>query len=255
MNILVKITFLFSTGSFLGWILELNFRKWFGAHNPEHRWINPGFLNGPCLPLYGFGLCCLYLMAQIPIPIIENEIIQKIILFIAMAIAMTILEFIAGIIFIKGLHVKLWDYDNEFANIMGIICPKFSFFWAVISGIYYFLIHPRVINSLNWLNDNMAFCLVIGFFYGILTVDIFYTFNVVTKMRSFAIEHDILIRYESVKAEIRKHAHESGERIRFLLAFSSETPLREHMQKYSIKIKNIENSLSNKISSHRQNKQ
>lgn len=243
MNFIVKISFLFSTGSFFGWILELFYRKWFGAHNPDHRWINPGFLNGPCLPLYGFGLTCLYLMAMIPVSFIENPIYQKIFLFAFMAFAMTFLEFIAGLIFIIGMHIKLWDYENEWGNILGIICPKFSFFWAILGGGYYFLIHPHIVDSLWWLSDNMAYCLLIGFFYGVLAVDIVYTFNIVSKMRAFAIKYDVLIRYESVKAEIRRHAHENKEKIRFIFAFNSESPLSEHMYRYINKIKELESKL------------
>lgn len=247
MNLIVKITFIFSSGSFLGWILELFYRKWFGAHNPNHKWINPGFLTGPCLPLYGFGLCSLYLMAQIPLPEMQNQILQKIILFIAMSIVMTVLEFIAGIIFIKGMHVKLWDYDNEWGNILGIICPKFSFYWAILSGGYYFLIHPRIVGSLSWLEDNMAFCLVIGFFYGILSVDISYTFNIVNKMRTFAIEHDVVIRYEAIKYDIRAKADERKEKAKFLLAFFTNHPLSDILDKHVSHIKSLEEKLEKKI--------
>lgn len=247
MNLLVKMTFIFSSGSFLGWILELFYRKWFGAHNPNHKWINPGFLTGPCLPLYGFGLCGLYLMARIPLPEMENKILQKILLFIAMSLVMTLLEFIAGIIFIKGMHVKLWDYDNEKFNILGIICPKFSFYWAILCGGYYFLIDPKIASSLSWLEDNMAFCLVIGFFYGILSVDIVYTFNIVSKMRRFAIEHDVIVRYEAVKADIRARADESKEKARFLLAFLTSHPLSEILDKQVNKIKSLEEKLEDTI--------
>lgn len=247
MNFLVKMTFLFSSGSFFGWILELFYRKWFGAHNPDHKWINPGFLTGPCLPLYGFGLCGLYLMARIPLPEMQNQILQKILLFIAMSLVMTILEFIAGIIFIKGMHVKLWDYDNEWGNILGIICPKFSFYWAVLCGGYYFLIHPRIVGSLTWLENNMAFCLVIGFFYGILSVDIVYTFNIVSKMRAFAIEHNVILRYEAVKSDIREKAEESKEKARFLLAFFTCHPLSEVLEKQVTKLKSLEKNIEEKI--------
>lgn len=38
-------------------------------------------------------------------------------MFIIMAAAMTLVEYIAGIIFVKGMHIKLWDYSNEKENI------------------------------------------------------------------------------------------------------------------------------------------
>ena len=65
MNLFLTLAFLFFIGSVLGWVLELFFRKFFSGSNPEHKWINPGFCTGPYLPIYGFGLCALYLLARI----------------------------------------------------------------------------------------------------------------------------------------------------------------------------------------------
>ena len=63
MNFILTLAYLFFVGSISGWVLELFFRKWFSSSNPEHKWINPGFCTGPYLPIYGFGLCALYLLA------------------------------------------------------------------------------------------------------------------------------------------------------------------------------------------------
>ena len=30
-----------------------------------------------------------------------------------MALSVTLIEYFAGLIFIKGMHVKLWDYSDE----------------------------------------------------------------------------------------------------------------------------------------------
>ena len=140
MNILLILAFLFSMGSMLGWVLELFFRR---LITKTGKWMNPGFLVGPCLPLYGFGLCILYLLAsgEALMPSMPDWS-KKIILFIIMAIMMTLIEYIAGIIFIRHMKVKLWDYSNMWGNIQGIICPLYSFFWAILGAVYYFFIHP-----------------------------------------------------------------------------------------------------------------
>lgn len=65
MNLFLSLAYLFFIGSVLGWILELFFRKYFSGSNPEHKWINPGFCTGPYVPLYGFGLCILYLLVSL----------------------------------------------------------------------------------------------------------------------------------------------------------------------------------------------
>ncbi len=231
LNYLVIILFIFFIGSLSGWCLELVFRRFFGANNPDHRWINPGFLTGPYLPIYGFGLVSMFLMAYIPVPI-ENETVRKLVLFLAMAVTMTVIEYIAGLIFIKGLHIRLWDYTMRPGNIQGIICPLFSFFWAVLGAVYYFLIHPHVLQAVSWLADNMAFCLVIGFFYGIFWVDVFYSFKLVNRIKKFAEEKEIVVRYEAVKSAIRKAEVESREKLHFLFAFNPDVSLREHLERY-----------------------
>lgn len=69
------------------------------------------------------------------------------------------------------MHVKLWDYSDEKFNIQGIICPKFTFFWYLLSAIYYFLIHPNIIHSIEWLAGNLWFSFFVGLFYGVFLID------------------------------------------------------------------------------------
>ena len=101
------ITFLFMVGSMFGWVLELFFRRFISTANPQRKWINPGFLTGPCLPLYGFGLVALFIMSLLPfvgrdITVrLEAEEITAAIL--AMGVMMTVIEFVAGLVFYKGV--------------------------------------------------------------------------------------------------------------------------------------------------------
>ena len=76
MNLWLVLAFLFFIGSLSGWCLELLYRKFFSDANPDRKWINPGFLSGPYLPLYGFSLCVLFLLAHIKIVYIDNVIVS-----------------------------------------------------------------------------------------------------------------------------------------------------------------------------------
>ena len=232
MNGLLILFFLFFIGSLIGWGIELIFRRFFSSTNPKRRWINPGFLVGPYLPLYGFGLCILYLLACVPLEGISNQVLQNGIRFLCMAIGMTIIEYIAGILFIRGMHVKLWDYSHLWGNIQGIICPLFSFFWGILSALYYFLIHPHIQSALEWLSQNLAFSFVIGFFYGILTIDICYSLNLLAKIRKFASDNQIIIRYEELKNHIRSIREQYRERRHFIFAFRSARPFSENLRGY-----------------------
>lgn len=232
MGIFLVIAFIFFMGSLIGWVIELFYRKFISKANPERKWINPGFLVGPYLPLYGFGLVAMYILSQIDVSSIQNKTAQQIVLFILMAIVMTIIEYIAGVIFIKGMKVKLWDYTNEWGNIQGIICPRFSFYWAVLSAIYYFLIHPHILNSIYWLAEHLSFSFVVGFFYGIFLIDICYSMQILVKVKKFAIDHDIIVKYQELKRSIRLAKEEYQENKSFVFAFKSEHSLSEHLKRY-----------------------
>ena len=231
------ISFLFFIGCIFGWVLELFFRR-FAPSNKEHRWINPGFLAGPYLPIYGFGLCALYLMAELERFInIESVPLKRAAIVILMCISMTAIEYIAGIIFIKGMNVKLWDYGSNRFNIQGIICPLYSFCWGVLGAIYYFLVHPRILSALDWFSRNLAFSFVVGMFFGVFLIDVGYSFHVVVKIRQFASENKILIRYEELKENIQVEMKQRKEKYRFIFAMHTVRPMSEHLKSYLEKTK------------------
>lgn len=233
MSVALKLAFLFFVGSCLGWVIELLFRRFISTANPERKWINPGFLVGPYLPLYGFALCAMYLLAGLEnILPWDTEWIKKVALFVLMALCMTAIEYIAGIIFIKGMKVKLWDYSDEPGNIQGIICPRFSAIWAALGAIYYFLIHPFALTWLDWLEDNLTFTFVIGFFFGVFVIDAVYSFNILAKIRKFAVESEIVVKYQSLARQIRVSREKRKEKARFFLSMATEAPFSEHLKEY-----------------------
>lgn len=231
MNVFLILAFLFFMGSVIGWLIELLFRRFISSANPERKWINPGFCTGPYLPLYGFGLCFLYLIASVENYImIANPFWNKVVLFIFMAICMTILEYIAGSMSLKIAKVRLWDYSNEWANIQGIICPKFSLIWAVLGAIYYFFIHPHILNALKWLSMNLAFSFVIGLFFGIFLIDVAKSAQLVARLKKYADENDVIVQYEELKAHIRVRNEASKQKYQFFRPFRTERPLSEHLK-------------------------
>lgn len=228
MSVFLMLAFLFCIGSVVGWGIEVLFRRFFSAHH----WVNPGFLVGPYLPLYGSSLCILYLLANIePMIPIANVWLCKPLLFILMAIAITALEFVVGIIFIRGMKMKLWDYTDRWGNIKGVICPLFSFFWGILSAIYYFLIHPNILRALQWLADNLAFSFAIGFFYGVFVLDVVYSTKLMVKIRAFAAETDIVVRIEELREDIH-NVFSKYKKPRFFLQMHPSVPIREYLEKY-----------------------
>lgn len=230
-----EICFLFLIGCTGGWILELFFRRFFSAK----RWINPGFLNGPALPLYGFGVVVMYLMTMFGkmLPI-DNEILKAVIIIILLGIVVTIVEYIAGLIFIKGMHIKLWDYSDRWGNIQGIICPLFSLFWLIICALYYFFLDKYFVAAADWLGAHELFLFFVGLWYGVFCVDLCVSFNVAGRIKKAAKDANIVVRYEEFKAVIAEKNEELKQKVHFILPFKSDFSMKEHIENYKLKRQN-----------------
>jgi uncharacterized membrane protein len=242
MGMFLTLAYLFFIGSILGWCLELVFRKFFSSANPEHKWINPGFCVGPYVPLYGFGLCILFLLAYTgQTSGMDQSAKGKAIMFIFMAISMTAIEYIAGILCLKIMKVRLWDYTGLWGNIQGLICPLFSAAWALMGAVYYFFVHPYILDALIWLSNNLAFSFVIGFFFGVFTIDVVYSANLLAKVKKFADENDVIVKYENLKAEIRSAQDRAAKRVYFIFAFRTDRTIVEHLRESKRAVEKIRN--------------
>ena len=196
MKYLVIISTLFVIGSLIGWIIELFFRRFVS----QKKWMNPGFLTGPYLPIYGFGVLVLYAVSNIPLGI-TNQIADIIVRILIIGVGMTVVEFIAGLIFIKGLKVKLWDYSDRKGNIMGIICPSFSLIWLVVGSLYYFLLNPFLVEGISWISENLIYTYFVGMVMGAMAVDFAYSIHLATKLKEY--KEIANLRFEDFKKELK----------------------------------------------------
>ncbi len=231
MNLFLTLSFLFFLGAVSGWVLELLFRRFFSSANPERKWINPGFCTGPYVPLYGFGLCLLYLIASSETLVFPDGFRgKKLVLFLLMAVCMTVIEYVAGIFLLKFAHLRLWDYSGEWGNLQGLICPKFSLIWAALGALYYFVVHPRILHLLRWFSQNLAFSFVIGLFFGVFLIDVAHAMHLTAKLRQFAKENDVVVRYEHLKLQLRAAKEAQKQKYRFFFPLHSERPLAEFLK-------------------------
>ena len=246
MSMFLTLAYLFFIGSVLGWCLELVFRKFFSSANPEHKWINPGFCVGPYVPLYGFGLCILYLLAHLgQVTGMDSTAGGKALMFLCMAVSMTVIEYIAGILLLKLMKLRLWDYSQLWGNIQGLICPLFSAIWAFMGAVYYFFVHPYILSALDWLSNNLAFSFVIGFFFGVFVIDVVYSSHLLAKLKAYADENDVVVKWEHLKAEIRSAQDRAAKRAYFVFAFRSDRALVEHLNEAHAALEKIRHRVKN----------
>lgn len=118
-------------GLVAGVVLELGYKSW-----EQKQLIWPKFLN---VQMYGLSAVFLYLLSLISFPV-WAEVLSAILL-------TTGIEFITGAVYLKMTGKHLWDYSGQAWNYRGLVCPEFSFYWAVISLGYYYLVLPRLFGS------------------------------------------------------------------------------------------------------------
>ena len=222
MNLFLQFIFIFYMGCTIGWILELFYRRL--AHG---KWINPGILIGPYLPIYGFGLTALTLIYLI----FKDSTLNPIIIILLMGLLMTLIELVGGFIGLKN-NVKLWDYSDRWGNYKGIICPLFSAIWTGAGALYYFILAPYVMHALDWYSKNLAFSYTLGIFTGCIVIDAVYSSKLYIKIRRYAKENNITVKYEQLKVHIKDVQKNAKEKYSFINPFKQSKPLKEYLANY-----------------------
>ena len=123
----------FALYSFTGWIIELIYRSY-----TRKKLINPGFLFGPFVPVYGIGAIFMILLQKFisPLPMFEQYLIYTVVL--------TIIEYITGEVFEYFFNLQLWDYSDMRINFRGKVSLVFSLCWGILAvGVSHF-IHPFI---------------------------------------------------------------------------------------------------------------
>ena len=200
MNRLLVIPLLFVIGSLFGFIIEVVYRSFI-----EKKIINSGFLIGPYVPIYGIGLVLLYLLSFIKIN--ANFFVNNIIIAFVSTLIVTMLEYLTGLLFLKTLKIRLWDYSDRKGNIQGFICPLFMLYWFLIAIIYYLLFRFLVDYIVDFAFEFSSIFYPVGFIIGIMAVDFIMSMSLVYKVREFAgkkkktiLYHYIPSRYNVKKA-------------------------------------------------------
>lgn len=223
MQLFLYFVFIFFIGSTLGYVLELFYRRIAGG-----KWVNPGFLIGPYLPIYGFGLCILTLIYLL----FYKLNVWSVFIILLMGASMTFIELIGGLCFLKTGGVKLWDYSERKWNYKGIICPLFSLIWTLISAIYYYFIGSKVLNALNWFSNNQSFSFILGVFFGVIVIDFVCSTNALMKIRKFTKENNFVIKYEEFKKHIADFQTKQKKKYSFLFPYKQGENLLEYLTLY-----------------------
>jgi len=223
MRILINIATLFLIGSILGYLVEVLFKRLIS----KKKWVNPGFMRGPYLPIYGFGVIALYGFWNISFGLPDwVAIILKLLI---ICVGMTLLELITGLFFLKVFNMRLWDYTDRWANYKGVICPLFSLLWTIAGGLYYFLLNGLLIKALDTINNNLIYSFFIGVGIGMIIVDALYSFHVGIKVKKAL--NGLQINYNNFRESFKETKQGKRFATFSMLLSSKAEELKEHALK------------------------
>lgn len=113
----------------IGWIYEVVWEAAIG-----NGFVNRGFLYGPYLPIYGFGVLTLLFVLR---NLLHKKIkigkinINPIIIFLAILIIVSVIEFTASLGMEILFHKRWWDYSYDKFNLNGRISLRNS---SILAG-------------------------------------------------------------------------------------------------------------------------
>jgi len=175
----IQLIIFFAVYSFAGWIIELIYRSY-----TRKKIINPGFLYGPFVPVYGIGALFIILLQRFIDPLhITGQ-------FIFYTILLTIIEYITGEIFEQLFNLKLWDYSDNRFNFKGKVSLIFSLGWGALAVVLTQFLHPFVSSHIYRMSYAHSGILSAGFMAYLIT-DTSYSVASLNRFR-----RDIVFLYE-----------------------------------------------------------
>ncbi|MBR1377005.1 MAG: putative ABC transporter permease [Bacilli bacterium] len=121
---------LFLIYSVIGWTMEVVVSLVY-----RHRFINRGFLIGPCCPIYGFG----GLFITIFLTRYKDDML---VFFVMTMFICTILEYFTSYIMEKLFKARWWDYSQKKFHINGRVCIDAMFGFAAVGGAVIYILNP-----------------------------------------------------------------------------------------------------------------
>ena len=248
MNTSLAVAFLLAVGALIGWCIEFLFRNLISHKGPRGKYfINPGFCQGPYLPIYGIGVAFMFLISETVSALMQGKPQWLVVLavVIVVMIVMTLLELIGGTFLLDVLNMRLWDYRDRWGNYRGITCPLFTAIWGTLGGIYFVFLHKIFYRWLEWFSQNLAFAFFVGLFFGIFIIDLMYSAGKAAAIKEFGDSHDMVIQYELLKEELAKRRKEQHEKFKFFNSASVDGSVKKALEEVAEEVKEVKRHKKN----------
>ena len=102
-----------------------------------------GILNGPWTPVYGIGAITILFVSEYLFKNLHmSRLLETVIMFFTVAIILSFLEALGGVLIEKIFGEVFWDYSSHRFNIGHYISLEMTLVWGIASIIFIYIIHP-----------------------------------------------------------------------------------------------------------------
>ena len=161
---------LFFIYSFLGWIMEVTL-----SLITDKKFVNRGFLLGPCCPIYGCGCILLNLL-------LHNYTNNILVLFILTMFTCSSLEYITSFLMEKIFKLRWWDYSQMKFNINGRICLETMTPFSILGVLAIKYATPFFITNINKLSEKTILIISI-ILITLFIIDVIISLTIVFKLK------------------------------------------------------------------------
>ena len=196
MDYLTHLILLFFTYSFSGWCIEviLKYRQY-------HRFINRGFLTGPCLPIYGSG-CALITASIDGLMLISKYESSYGSVFAVSFILCGVLEYLVSYFLEKRFHARWWDYSQKPMNLNGRVWIGNLILFGLGGVLVVKIANPLIYRLLNSVPFKARY--IVAIILSVLFVTDYLISHFVMKLVKDSVEKSEADNTEAIGREVRK---------------------------------------------------
>lgn len=152
-NQLIILIVSFFIYSLMGWLWESVILPLTRRELP----YNSGFLNGPWIPIYGFGAMLVIILFDV-----KTANYPPYALFICGGVVACLLEYLTSYVMEKIFHHRWWDYSHKAFNLNGRICLEGFICFGLFSFLAIDYVQPFFTFELLKIKEQVLFYLSIG---------------------------------------------------------------------------------------------
>ena len=121
-----------------------------------------GILYGPWTFIYGIGVIIILLLEKLIFSKKKwNKWLKRILLFLTVAITLSIIELVGGILIEKIFNKTFWNYTNHKFNIGKYISLEMTLVWTILSIIFVYILKPLTDKIITKIPKLLTYILII----------------------------------------------------------------------------------------------